>query len=235
MAVREGVAASVQLKVLYAATELAITLDDIERAEALCRESLALFRELGDTQYIAVLLSLLGEMRLLQGEQTQARELLEESVATFKELGDRWSTAEALLTLARVATSQGELAAARAHSLESLAIAREIDARGLIASALEGGGAVAATQGELEWAARLWGTAQALRAAIGSPLPPVYRADYERALATARTQFGEEAFAIALAEGRKMPLEQAFDALLLLLSSKKTKQTYENDGSTVIK
>jgi len=90
----------VQLKVLYAATELAITLDDIERAEALCRESLALFRELGDTQYIAVLLSLLGEMRLLQGEQTQARELLEESVATFKELGDRWSTAEALLTLA---------------------------------------------------------------------------------------------------------------------------------------
>ncbi len=192
--------------------------DDFAQAQALAEQSLALFRELGDTQYIAVLLSLLGEMRLLQGEQTQARELLEESVATFKELGDRWSTAEALLTLARVATSQGELAAARAHSQESLAIAREIDARGLIASALEGGGAVAAAQGELEWAARLWGTAQALRAAIGAPLPPVYRADYEGELATARTQLGEEAFAIALAEGGIMTLEQTLDVLPRLFS-----------------
>src|SRR6266487_3507763 len=42
LAVREGVAVSLQVKVLYAATELAICQDDFERAEALCRESLAL-------------------------------------------------------------------------------------------------------------------------------------------------------------------------------------------------
>src|SRR5207248_10602551 len=105
-----------------------------------------------------------------------------------------------------------------AHSRESLAIAREIDARGLMASALEGGAAVAAAQGDLEWAARLWGTAQALRAATGAPLAPVYRASYERALATARSQLGEEAFAIALAEGGTMTLEQALDVLPRLFS-----------------
>jgi predicted ATPase len=243
LAVREGVTESVQVKVLSAASVLAVIQDDLERAEALCRESLALFQlgyvawarcqyaescdqleeavalfqELGDTQYIAVLLSLLGEMRLRQGEQGMARELLEESVATFKELGDRWSTAEALLAFARVASSQGEFAAARARYLESLAIAREIDARNHIASVLEGGAMVAA-QGEPVWAARLCGAAQALRAVIGAPLPPVYRADYEGALTTVRTHLGEETFATALAEGGAMALEQALDVLPLLFS-----------------
>jgi len=187
--------------------------NDFAQVQALAEQSLALFRELGDTQYIAVLLSLLGELRLIQGEQARARELLEESVATLKELGDRWSTAEALLAFARNAYSQGELAAARAHYQESLGLAREIDAKNLIASALEGGGAVATAQGEPGWAARLWGAAQALRTAIGAPLPPVYRPDYERALAIASTHLGEEAFATALAEGGAMALQQALDGL----------------------
>ena len=89
----------------------------------------------------------------------------------------------------------------------------EIDAKNLIASALEGGGAVATAQGEPGWAARLFGTTRALREAIGAPLPPVYRAGYEQAVATARTALGEEAFATALAEGETMTLEQTFDTL----------------------
>ncbi len=76
--------------------------DDFAQAEAMVEESLTLFRELGDTQYIAYLLSLLGEMHLVQHEQIQARELLEEGVVVLKELGDRWSTAETLLSFARV-------------------------------------------------------------------------------------------------------------------------------------
>jgi len=185
--------------------------DDFNQAQALAEQSLELFRELGDTHYITVLRSLFGEMRLRQGEQGQAHELLEESVVTFKELGDRWHTAEALLTLARIATSQGEFAAARARYLESLALVREIDAKGLITSVLEGG-AVVATHGEPVWAARLWGAAQALRAVIGAPLPPAYRADYERAVAAVRSSLGEKAFAAAWAEGRSMTLEQALAA-----------------------
>jgi predicted ATPase/class 3 adenylate cyclase len=187
--------------------------DDFAEAQELAEQSLALFRELGDMQYIAYLLSLLGEMHLVRNEQTQARELLEESVATFKELGDRWSTAEALLSFARVAASLGELAAASSSYQESVAIAREIDAKNFIASALEGAGAVAAAQNEPEWAARLWGAAQSLRVALGMPMPPVYRADYERALATARSHLNAEAFAVALAEGESMSLEQTLDAL----------------------
>jgi len=182
---------------------------DLDESLAQVQQSLELFRELGDAQYIAYLNSFLGEIHLMRGEQVQARALLEESVTTLKELGDRWGTSEALLILARVTASQGELAEAHAYYQESLALLQEIEAKNLIASALDGEGAVLAAQGEPEWAARLWGLAQEIRETIGAPLPPVYREEYERALASARSQLGEEVFASALAQGRTLTVEQA--------------------------
>ena len=65
-----------------------------------------------------------------------------------------------------------------------------------------------AAQGELTWAAHLWGAAEALREAVGTPIPPVYRLDYERAMAKARDKLGNETFARARAEGRTMTPEQ---------------------------
>ncbi len=56
-------------------------------------------------------------------------------------------------------------------------------------------------------AVRLWGAA-ALREAMGTPLPPVYRAAYERSVAAARAQLGEKASAASWAQGRTMTLEQ---------------------------
>ena len=69
-----------------------------------------------------------------------------------------------------------------------------------------------AAQGEPAWAARLWGAAEALREAIGTPLPPVECADYEAAIIAARTSLGENAFTIAWAQGRTMTPEQALAA-----------------------
>jgi DNA-binding NarL/FixJ family response regulator len=48
-----------------------------------------------------------------------------------------------------------------------------------------------------------------MREATGAPIPLVDRADYERALASARAQLGEKTFAAAWEEGRTMTLEQA--------------------------
>src|SRR5256714_4245014 len=77
---------------------------------------------------------------------------------------------------------------------------------------LEGLAVVVATQGETTWAVRLWAAAAALRDSLGAPLPAVYRADYERCVAAARAQMGEQAFAAAWAEGRGMTWEQALAA-----------------------
>jgi len=51
--------------------------------------------------------------------------------------------------------------------------------------------------------------ADALRDAIGAPLPPVYHTDYDRSVAAARAQLGEKAFATVWAEGRTMTPDQA--------------------------
>jgi hypothetical protein len=110
--------------------------------------------------------------------------------------------------LGKVETARGDHAFARTLYEESLAMAQEIGDKELIASCLEGLASVVAMQGEIAWATRLWGTAEALREAIGAPLPPIEWADYERAVATARDHLGEETFASAWAEGRAMTAEQ---------------------------
>jgi hypothetical protein len=69
--------------------------------------------------------------------------------------------------------------------------------------------AVASAQGQPARAARLWGAAAARRGALGTPLPPVEHAHYERTVAAARTALGEGAFAAAWAAGQTLPLEQA--------------------------
>lgn len=69
--------------------------------------------------------------------------------------------------------------------------------------------AAVAAQGNHVWAAHLWGAAEALREAIGTPLPPVDRAFYDRAVASSRTQLGVQAFAVAWAQGRSLSPEQA--------------------------
>ena len=65
-----------------------------------------------------------------------------------------------------------------------------------------------AGQGEQEWAACLWGAAEAMRETDGNPIPTVYFHEYQLAVAAAREQLGREAFAPASARGRTMTPEQ---------------------------
>jgi DNA-binding CsgD family transcriptional regulator len=102
---------------------------------------------------------------------------------------------------------------ARALYEQCLAISKQLVGFKLdIPFYLEGLAAVVAAQGELPWAARLWGAAEALRDGMGMPIPPAFRADYERSVAAARTQLGEQVFAAAWAEGGTMTLEQVVAA-----------------------
>ncbi|WP_019886068.1 BTAD domain-containing putative transcriptional regulator [Streptomyces purpureus] len=60
--------------------------------------------------------------------------------------------------------------------------------------------------------ALLLGTADALRAATGAPLPPAERADVDRAQTRARDALGETAYAAAFTRGRTLPAAQALTA-----------------------
>jgi predicted ATPase/DNA-binding CsgD family transcriptional regulator len=178
-------------------------------ASALAEENLRLSREIGDLANSAAALSFLGQVALHRGDYTMAHELLEESVTLVRESQNPWYIARSLSRLARVLTVDGNYTTARLLYEESLAIAHD---KWDIAFSLGGLAVVVAEQGEPTWAARLWGAAEALREAIGALIPPVYRTDYEQAVAAARAQVGEQSFSALWAEGRSMPLEQVLTA-----------------------
>ena len=182
---------------------------DPAAARSLTEQSLTLLQEINNPWERAYPLVLLGQLMLQQGEQARARDLFEEGRSSFKEAGDHAGMADALIGLANAVMMQGDFAAAHDLCQESFLILQRIYYQELVPPCLEGLAAVAAAQGEPLWAARLWGAAEALREAIGTPVPPVSRLDYERVVAKARAQPGSETFARAWAEGRTMPLEQA--------------------------
>jgi hypothetical protein len=122
--------------------------------------------------------------------------------------------AKALWEAGGLAWLQGDYGTARALLEESLAINRELGDKWGIAQNLERLAALAVAQAQPARAARPFGTAEALREALGAPLPPVDGAEHDRSVAAVRTALGEEAFAAAWAEGREMSLEQSIDCAL---------------------
>jgi ATP/maltotriose-dependent transcriptional regulator MalT len=181
--------------------------EDQVLARQLTEQSLAHFRELGDTPYRGLPLGLLGLMHLEHSELEAARALLEESLVTDKQVERAIEAFPFTLGLARLSAAQGDVAAARRLYRKALTLLLEFNVyKEGIAAGLE------AEQGAPRQAARLWGAAHALREAIGATLYPIYRASYEQAIALARAQLGEQAFRAAWAEGQLMTPEQALTA-----------------------
>ncbi len=182
---------------------------DTASASILTEQSLTLLQEINNPWVRAYSLVLLGQIRLQRDDQAQANDLFEEGRSAFKEAGDQAGLAEALIGLANAAMMHSDFAAAHDLYQESFLILQRIQYKELISPCLEGLAAVAAEQGELVWATHLWGAAEALREAIGTPIPPVYRLGHERAVAKVRAQVSNDTFAKAWAEGRTMTPEQA--------------------------
>jgi len=191
---------------------LFVSQQDLARVQSLVEQSLAFFQEPGYAWFMAYLLSLLAQMRLAQGEVALAREWFEESLVIVQEVGDREGALETLLDLGRVAVAQGDLAVARRRYQHCLTILQEIGSQEFLAACLEGLAALEAAQGAPRQAARLWGSAEVLREVMGTPMHPVYRANYEQAIAQARAMLGEQAFRDTWAEGRSMTPQQALAA-----------------------
>jgi DNA-binding CsgD family transcriptional regulator/tetratricopeptide (TPR) repeat protein len=132
LAASEGIEAPVRAKALFAAGNLAFIQSDYERAEPLCQESLALYRELEDQPGIAFALSLLGSVAWTQGNMVAARNLTEEALEIARQVDAMEVAAESLFILGLVSSSQGEYARAYALFEEGLTIQRALgDKRGI--------------------------------------------------------------------------------------------------------
>ena len=183
--------------------------EDLAIAQQLAKQSLARFRERGNTPFSVYALGLLGLIHLEQGELEAARPLLEESLAIGKQTGVETDAVHLALGLARLSALQGDAPAARSIYQETLTLLFEYNVyKESVAASLEGLATLEAGQGALRQAVRLWGAAHALREVIGAPMHLVNCASYEQAVALARTALGELAFAAAWVEGCSMTPEQ---------------------------
>jgi len=186
--------------------DVALDQGDTARATVLFQDALDVARHEGMKDYSAWSLINLGRIAYVQGDLVRASPLFEESLALFRDLDYRDGLAQVLLELARV---QGDRNRAAELFGESLVLCREIESARDMAYCLAGLAGIAAASGQPERAARLFGAAEVLREPVGMPLPPAYRAAYERDVAAIRAQLDDTTLAAAWAAGRAMTLEQA--------------------------
>jgi predicted ATPase/class 3 adenylate cyclase len=170
----------------------------------LLEQGLALDREVGDKEGMAVCSLLLGSVSLQKGDASTARIRVEEGLLLYRDIGYREGIAEALSLLGKAEAARGDLAYARKLYEESLTMARELGQRELIATGLEGLARISGAEGDPAEAARIWGTAEALREALGAPLHPVERSDYDAAVAAVHDQLGQESFISSWQAGRQL-------------------------------
>ena len=114
------------------------------------RESLRLFRALGDRRRTCWALHRLADVARDHGDYERAYTLYAEVRALAEQAGDRQSVADLLHAWGEAALLQGDLAAALAHEQASLAIWRELGTKWGIGLALHNLGYVAQQQGDVE-------------------------------------------------------------------------------------
>jgi tetratricopeptide (TPR) repeat protein len=196
--------------------EVAIMEEDPARAEALLAESRSAGQRTPNPKEAGLVWTLnhLGHAAQLRGDYDDAMQFHKESLALFLEHGDNWLHYYALHDMGQIALAQRRLDKATDWLGQALRLSRALDDAARQAWCLAGLGSAAGLDEEPERAARLWGAAERLREALGCRPAPAARATYERALAAARAELGEEAFAAAWAAGGALTLEQAIDEAL---------------------
>ncbi len=179
-----------------------------EQAEVHFAEALRHFRAHGITTWIGFTLSYLGHLDYERGDVERATVRFEEAHDIFRATGNTYGIGVVLTNLAKTARRQGDFPRATALYAESLVLRYEQGDKGTIAGGLRGLASVAAATRQYARAARLWGAAEALREAIGAPVPR-HHTRYDRAVAGVRAGLGADAFAAAWAAGRVLPLADA--------------------------
>jgi len=192
---------------------------------------LPFYRARGHKWWMAFAQRALGEALRDQGEYERATAMFEASLAWFRER-NVWREVTALLLLVGgVARRQGDHQRAASLLGESLQRCQATGLRPLLAACLAevaylSNGRAQANNNitEAELAARLLGAAEALREAMGLPVPPAdhgERVEHERAVLSLRNLRGDERLDKLRAEGEAMGAEHAANLALAGLKDDK--------------
>jgi DNA-binding CsgD family transcriptional regulator len=179
-----------------------------DRATALCHESLALYRAVGDQRGTAMLLHNLGDLAYEQGDHHHAEQLFEESLALERDIGDTWLVARTIGSLGAVVLAQGRYAAATTALTEGLAIVQLLGDKLGLAQVLTGFAQLASRQNQPERAVRLFAAADALLQVAGARFVGGDKAELNRDSDVTRGQLNPATWAAAWAGGQTTSLEE---------------------------
>lgn len=187
---------------LYNAGQVLSDIGDTELALERTKEALVLFRTMNFENGIAWSYYSMAIQTLNTGDLDRAREDVRGALKIFARVGNHNGRAWALHILGRILFRQGKPALSwkcyRACLRTFLGLG---DRTAGIAFTVEGFARIVA-RGRPDAAAFLFGSAEALRESIRSPLPDADRTDYGRDVERARDNLDERAFAAAWARGR---------------------------------
>ena len=195
---------------------VALNRGEYDVARTRFEEHLGNARKIGDRKLIGGALTNLGSVVYNCGDLDTAAELHAEALALAEQVGDRRLASVALTNLGLVALARKDYPAARGYLRRSLDLAEAVGERRAVAESLEELAGVEAAAGEMDRAAVLSGASQALRAAIGAPVPAPDLARIDEALAAVRLALGDQQFEAARARGLAL---SAADAIALARAS----------------
>ncbi len=205
-----------RVMIAEALIQLAITawgMGDVERGKEIYEEGAALCREAGYAFRLPDFLLSLGYQLLLEGDYGRGAELNEEAAALCREHGYARSLNLSLDNLGWATLLRGDHERARPFYEESLAVSKELGDRACASESLDGLACSAGAAGETVRAATLFGAAEAMRETLSEAVPfqlkPEEIAWREPYRLRARSLLGEEAWEVALAQGRTMGLREA--------------------------
>jgi non-specific serine/threonine protein kinase len=196
-----GISSQAQTKLRYAAGVLAFQQGDYAQARGLMEECLVVYRFAGDRHAEAQLLTLLGEIARIEGDQHRSTDMLAGGLSLWRKLNDSPKIFEALDQLTMLAVEQNDFNILRASLAETLEhFYQNEDLRNLTRSLLFPA-ALAARLWQCDRAVRLFAACSAMMDESGLILPPGESTRYDAALHDMRRFMGETAFENAWQDG----------------------------------
>jgi predicted ATPase/DNA-binding CsgD family transcriptional regulator len=173
------------------------------------RRAAAAFRDGGNAQGVAWAQHDLGLLARDRGDLGSAVTLLRASLRDFRELDYPWAVAWSAWGLGTALSAQGDVDGACPLLAEALRIYQDVnDPRG-VAQCLEALVQIASERAHYETAARLIGSAAALRARVAAPPPEAEQARTSGLEEELARSLGPEAAAGLIQTGRTMAAQQA--------------------------
>jgi predicted ATPase/DNA-binding SARP family transcriptional activator len=186
-------------------------------ARAQLEESLAIRRDLGDQASLPGTLAALADVALLAGDLAEADARLDEAAAAATAARDQHGLAHVLVHRGRVDRLGGRAEDSCRRYVGAKRAAGDLGRNGVTAEWLEGVGVALAARGDARGGALLLGAADALRTAIGSPVPPHERPVHDRDVAEVKAALGDGAFAASWRAGHALDLPDALAFAVLHL------------------